>query len=270
MRAIAGLSAALVLAGAGGALAQEVTDWSGFYASVHAGYALDPTRAASTTNVIPVPPLGGFAGTITATGANSRIDGIFGGLGVGYNFQHSQFVLGVDGTISAGGLGKSHSVKTDVISRNGADFVSVDSLGRMDYSVDWYTSLTAKFGVAFDDGWMGYVRGGLAVANVSVAGRATSVLDGSSPAVVNAVAGVPPISEAISSSSEQLMMGPKFGLGVDKMVTQNVSLGVSYDYVSLPDVVTTGLYTPVVGNGIGPRTFAGGFHTLKASVKYHF
>lgn len=270
MRAIAGLSAALMLAGMGGALAQEVTDWSGFYASVHAGYALDPARAASTTDVLPAPPLGVLAGTITATGANTRIDGILGGLGAGYTFQHNQFVLGVDGTISAGGLGKSHSVRTDAILRNGADFVSVESLGRMDYAVDWYTALTAKFGVAFDDGWMGYVRGGLAVANVSVAGRATSVLDGSSPVLVNALVGVPPLSEAASSSSEQLMMGPTFGLGVDKMVMQNVSLGVSYDYVSLPDVVTTGLYTPVIGNGIGPRTFAGGFHTLKASVKYHF
>ncbi|GEM_PF-1827734 len=271
MRAIAGLSAALVLAGAGGALAQEATDWSGFYASVHAGYALDREGAHSSLQFIPAQPIGGSVASGTISDQQSRIESLLGGVGAGYNFQIDKFVLGVEGNLNTGGLGKSLAGSYRLSVTDGVDVATLDIDGLTSTNMDWFTSLTGSFGVAFDQDWLVSIKGGIALANISSTSTITSNLATSDPAYTPFPPIVPLGVSQSSATSSQVLIGPTFGVGVEKMLTPNFSVGAEYVYVALPTANVPVAASPLGGGGGGATNAVDlGFHTLKASVKYHF
>lgn len=271
MRAIAGLSAALLLVGAGAAAAQEVADWSGFYASVHAGYALDREEARDEFQAIPLQAFGG--GNVASgfmSGGQTRIDGLLGGVSAGYNAQINQFVLGLDGSINAGGLSKSSPGTINLSVTDGVDTATLDITGLNRTDIDWYTSLTGSFGVAFEQDWLVSIKGGIALANISSQSTVTSSLSTSNPAYTPLPPTVPPGVSQYGVSSSQILIGPTFGVGVEKMLAANFSVGAEYVYVALPTADVPAAANPLTGGGAATSAVDLGFHTLKASVKYHF
>lgn len=262
------LGVALLAGAASSASAQQVTDWTGFYASVFAGYALDPQQAGSSSTTIPPTPSGGYVISGVSTSANTRIDGVFGGVGAGYNYQVNQFVLGVDGAVHIGGLYKGTSSLEQYTAYDAVDTASIRIASNLKVNVDWYSTFAGTLGVAFDEGWLVSVKGGLAVANVSSSATANLDFATTNPAFPG---GVPfaPGSTSNSASSSQLVMGPTIGLGVAKKLSQNVSVGVEYAYVGLP-TVNAPQPALIFGAGGGSTPVDMGFHTLKGSLKYHF
>lgn len=266
------LGGALLAGSASGMLAQEVSDWSGFYASVYAGYALDPGVATATSSIIPPTPSGGDIISGSERAGSTRIDGLFGGVGAGYNHQINQFILGIDGAVHMGSLAKGTYSSTDFNFTDGVESARILVSNDLNVNVDWYSTLAGTFGVAFDQGWLMTLKGGVAFANISSDSRSSLDFSTTDPAYP---AGIPiaPGSSATAATSSQFVMGPTFGLGVAKKVTENVSVGAEYAFVGLPtvSVPTALLFLPGLGGGgTGSTPVDLGFHTVKASLKYHF
>lgn len=132
---------------------------------------------------------------------NMNVDGFAGGLTAGYNHQMGQTVLGIEGDISYGEFRGSSS---------GAAFCG----GNCYTEMNWLGTVRARAGYAAGN-FMPYVTGGLAIANVK-AGNATS-------------------------SSTRTAYGLTGGLGLEYLVTDNVSVKGEYLYTRFDRSVG---YTP--------------------------
>jgi outer membrane immunogenic protein len=255
-----------------GAKAQDITDWSGFYAGVLAGYGMDRTQTESTSTIIPpieVNPDVFYSGS--SMFSQDRIEGLLGGVGAGYNFQHNQFVLGVDGDINFGDLDKTTSSFGSIRIDDEGEFFEIGQGTDTTYGIDWYSTFALRAGVTFD-GWLVYAKMGAAVGNVSSSSTSSVTLASNlDPDDVP----LPPGTYSSSANTSQLLFGPTFGLGVEKMITSNISLGAEYSYVGLPDVTipqASGLGGGLLGVGgsSDPLEVTSSIHVLKGTLKYHF
>lgn len=252
------------------AQAQEPLDWTGFYAGVFGGYALD-SNAASGSSIGPVSlDIGGdvLAGSLGQS--TGRTDGLFGGATVGFNYQHNALVIGVEGSAGIGDLGKSNSSDLHLTFDDGVNVANIDSTDSSVFDINWYTSLQGRLGLAHEN-WLFFLKGGIVVADASVASTSRLTLADPGGAI-----GFPNIDLPGASSYSEVLVGPAFAFGAEVMVAQNISLSAEYSYVGLPDVeapaagLGLGLGGLLGGGGGGGTTFAGGIHQVKAGVNYHF
>jgi outer membrane immunogenic protein len=145
------------------AVVAPVYNWTGFYIGVNAGGAwgqFDPT----TTTVFS--PTGYFATTsvpaIALAGAQ-RINssGFTGGLTAGYNWQASNYVLGLESDFNYFGV-KGSATGTAIYPCCAPSAFTVNS----SVSSDWLITLRGRAGVLVTPALLLYGTGGLAVANV--------------------------------------------------------------------------------------------------------
>jgi outer membrane immunogenic protein len=127
------------------------------------------------------------------------IDGWLVGGHIGYNYQINNVVLGIEGAISWSDIGKS-----DVISPYYPESDTWET------KVDWFGTVTPRIGYAFDRALV-FAKGGLAFGKV-----ANYVQDGS---------------DYVDSSDTRF--GWTVGAGLQYALTNNVLLGVEYNYVDL-------------------------------------
>ena len=118
--------------------------WTGLYLGATAGYGWGTSRQTDT---------GG-----TTTG-DFDTDGFIGGGTLGYNFQRGQIVWGLETDLSY----------TDV---SGGSFTNCAA--GCSSSMDWLWTLRGRVGLDVN-GWMPYITGGLAMADVSAVTQATSI-----------------------------------------------------------------------------------------------
>jgi outer membrane immunogenic protein len=104
----------------------QVYNWTGFYVGAQVGWSeiRDSQVLSSPTFVLPVA---------------SRVDGVVGGGHVGYNFQASQFVFGVEGDIEGSSTNNTYVI--------GAPFAT-GTFGTN--KLDWQGSLRGRAGIAVD------------------------------------------------------------------------------------------------------------------------
>ena len=164
--------------------------WTGFYVGVHAGYAWGDADYTFATN--------GHYNDAAGDAFGNSIDGWLGGAQIGYNFQINQFVLGVEGSISATDLGKS---------RIGSPYFTGD---RWSTDINWTGSITARLGVAFGRALV-YAKGGVAFGDVE-----NRVSDSN---------------DYVNASSTRT--GWTLGAGVEYAFTSNWSIGLEYMYTDL-------------------------------------
>lgn len=240
--------------------AQEVLDWSGFYASVYGGYAIDTEASTSTVN-------GPFvSGMLSGTESTStgRVSGLFGGIAGGYNYQHDRMVMGIEGSAGLGDFGKSNGRAFDLSLFDGVNTATLVLDQRAALDINWYTSLQGKLGFAHEN-WLFFLKGGAVVADASVA--AASQLTMRDPGGI--VLG--DIDDSGSSTFSQILVGPAFGFGAEVMVADHISVSAEYSYFGLPDVNAPAAVGMAGGLlGMVSTNFTGGMHQLKAGVSYHF
>ena len=155
--------------------------WTGFYVGGNAGYGWGNVNANGFANV-------------------GDLDGFVGGGQVGYNYQMGQFVVGVEADLQ------------------GADLSTGSTLGGVRVKTDYFGTVRARVGVAFDR-FMPYITGGWAYGNVK-----TSI-------------------PALGFSSDNSHTGGwALGGGLEYAVTNNIVAGVEYLYVDLGDkrILNTG------------------------------
>lgn len=271
MRNITLLAAAGCMVLATSAQAQDIADWSGFYAGVLAGYGLDRTQEESSSSIFPPTEVDeGLFYSGSSFSSQERIEGLVGGIGIGYNFQHDQFVLGLDGDVNFGQLDKTSASSTFIRMEDEDDFFALGQGNETTFGIDWYSTFALRAGVTFD-GWLVYAKAGAAVGNVSSSSTSTISVDSNVGAA--GPIPVPPGTYSSHAASSQLLFGPTFGIGAEKMLTPNISVGAEYSYVGLPDVsipqpnALGGLF----GGGAGdPIEVTSSIHVVKGSLKYHF
>ena len=173
--------------------------WTGFYVGANAGYGWGNVNANGWTNL-------------------GDLDGFVGGGQVGYNYQMGQFVVGLEADLQ------------------GADLSSGNNLGLLRVKTDYFGTVRARVGVAFDR-FMPYVTGGWAYGNVK-----TSV----------PLFGI--------STDRSHTGGWALGGGLEYAVTNNIIAGVEYLYVDLGD-------KRVLGSNVKLGT---DFSVVRARLSYKF
>ena len=123
--------------------------------------------------------------------------GVFGGQ-IGYNYQINNVVVGIAGSLSWSDIGKSGVVSP------------FDDDDIWETKVDWYGTVTPRIGYAFDRAQI-FAKGGLAV------GRVSNYVHDNSDYV----------------KAKDTRTGWTVGAGAEYAVTNNVLLGLEYNYVDL-------------------------------------
>jgi outer membrane immunogenic protein len=173
--------------------------WTGFYVGANAGYGWGNVNANGWANV-------------------GDLDGFVGGGQVGYNYQMGQFVLGVEADIQ------------------GADLSSGNNLGLVNVKTEYFGTVRARVGVAFDR-FMPYITGGWAYGNVKTS--------------------IPGIG---FSSDRSHTGGYAVGGGLEYAFTNNIIAGVEYLYVDLGEKNILG-----AGTKVGTD-----FSVVRARLSYKF
>lgn len=203
---------------AGGASAQDgKADWSGFYMGGHVGYGFDLPKtsieSSEAENAIPrrdraAGSDGRFSGDV-----DTDADGFIGGLHGGYNFQISNFVVGIEGDydfgeIEGSGNGRLTSANVNAINDPPVNLVVKNS-------VEDLASLRGRLGYSFGS-LLAYGTGGIGWANWT--GSVTSP-DGIGPTADES---------GTLNYGDDLLVGWVAGGGVEYKFTKNFSLRAEY------------------------------------------
>jgi outer membrane immunogenic protein len=231
-----------------------VVDWSGLYVGLHAGYGWSDV---STDLREPASLVQELEFLKSPTGASHEDDGFLGGGHVGLQHQWGRWVLGVEASLTLGGLrGQS---REDFV----GSFFLINWAGESTFKTETenFMSIAGRLGYAHDR-WLGYVKGGFATAAIRTRGN----VDGESCTSVGVCSdfGGP-------FSSRERHYGWLAGGGLEYMVTPNLIVGLEYNYTDLGARTHTGSVT--FGNFSGEtraRVDPDGIHAVTARVSIKF
>lgn len=168
------------------------TLWSGFYVGAHVGYGWGQ---ADGDYVDPSIPTGGSY--------SHDVDGMLGGLQIGYNWQYAAWVMGLEGDFSWSGMDGDTSTSFLAIPPSQVSF---------DTQINWLSTIRARVGWA-PDRWMIYATGGIAFADFDVD--------------VN--------TDGTQASDGTTKLGWTVGAGVEYALTDAWRLGLEYKYLDFGD-----------------------------------
>ncbi len=177
--------------------------WTGGYAGLQAGYAWADA----------------FQFNDSVTFFSREADGFIGGGTLGYNFQRGQVVWGIETDFSGSNLE----------ARGGCG-----ALSSCESTLNWLWTLRGRVGLDMN-GWMPYVTGGLAVAEVEA-------------------------DNGISSGSDTVA-GWTIGGGLEVKLDRNWSVKGEYLYVDVGDSFST---------GGGDRATLEDLHIVRGGINYKF
>uniref|UniRef100_UPI0040449994 outer membrane protein n=1 Tax=Microvirga sp. G4-2 TaxID=3434467 RepID=UPI0040449994 len=136
--------------------AAPIFTWTGFYVGVNAGYGWN-NNDDLTSVAVPAGAVGAGSPAGTITFSDDDGDGFVGGGQIGYNYQIGSFVVGLEADLQWADLGGSNGSATFPAAWNAYDFEPAGAAG----GVDWFGTVRARAGVAFDRALI-YATGGFA------------------------------------------------------------------------------------------------------------
>jgi len=147
------------------------------------------------------PPIwqGLYGGVHLGWGWSGDADGVVGGGQVGYNWQSRQFVYGLEADISAADIGISEA------------FVVPGAVLSASASIDWLATFRGRLGVLVQPNLLVYGTAGLAVVHAQAHGSVTTFGFGQ-----------------ISASASDTETGLVYGIGVESMWTERMSVRLEY------------------------------------------
>jgi len=170
---------------------EPAASWAGWYIGAHAGAAWQQTQANSSDGY--------------CVGCTFSKTGFIGGGQIGYNWQHGNFVFGLEGDIS-GLTGKN--------SFNAAGYSVLSS------QIRWLSTVRGRFGLAVGD-TMAYATAGVAIGGV----RSDYRFDGGSYTI---------------ASANKTRVGWTVGGGVEHMLNRNWTIGLEGLFVDLGKTTISG------------------------------
>jgi outer membrane immunogenic protein len=195
------------------ALPYAVYNWAGLYVGGQIGGSWTNQSWTNTARTAPFGDLG------PGQGFGQRATGVFGGAQLGYNWQASNYVFGLEGTIS--GM-DNHGTLLNTVFGARDDVFS--------WRTNWMATVTGRTGIAVNNNLF-YVKGGYAGVSSHMA-----VSDVVPPAVG-------------SGSDSRWHSGWTVGAGWEYGITQNWIVGLEYDYAAF------GTKTYQLGTTLGVYSF---------------
>ena len=196
-------------------MSYPVYNWAGFYVGGHLGGSWTNQIWTNTANT------SGFGDLIPGQGFGQHGSGVFGGGQIGYNWQASNYVFGLEGTISA--MDNRGGLLNRIFGPAKDDLFS--------WRTNWMATITGRTGIAVNNNLF-YVKGGYAGASSHM-----SVVDV-----------VPPL--VGSGSDTRWHNGATVGAGWEYGITRNWIVGLEYDYAAFK----TRSYQ-LAGTAPGPYSF---------------
>jgi outer membrane immunogenic protein len=175
---------------------EPAANWSGWYIGAHAGAAWQ--KSDVTTKSGGDVDVGDYEVFIPNPNASFSKSGFIGGGQIGYNWQHGNFVFGLEGDIS----GLSGRASADVLGYNAITYSS---------KIRWLSTVRGRFGLAVGD-TMAYMTAGVAFGGVK-----------------NAV----DIYDEGTFSNSKTKTGWTVGGGVEHMLSRNWTVGLEGLFVDL-------------------------------------
>jgi outer membrane immunogenic protein len=239
-----------------------VTSWTGFYFGVNGGYGWSAGNGKATASSFDSDPGATFFNSDQAP--LDRKGGFAGGQ-IGYNWQRSQLVFGVEADLQGSGIsGKARrSVEADPadaagIAGAGGDDADVLTGVRAHSRLDWFGTMRGRLGYAFDRTLV-YATGGLAFGHVN--DRLTTSVDfGNGPL-------------PFSTESPGTRTGFVVGGGLEYAITPSWSLKGEYQFIDLgssklaSSASGTDPNFPEVGSGSVKIDHS--YNTVRAGLNYH-
>lgn len=191
----------------------QAGEWSGFYIGVHAGGMwgdVDTTNKVDGYTFWPVSP-----GSSVALSP----DGVLGGAQLGYNFQFTNWLIGLE--VTGSGMDFDETI-----------FLSPDDLYGVD--AEWLATAAARLGFTWNQSLL-YVKGGYAAGSIQ-----TNELDNT-----GGFRG--------AFSTDETHSGWIAGAGWEHMISPDVSIGVEYNYIDLGNQDHSAIpHHPITGLTIPP------------------
>jgi outer membrane immunogenic protein len=256
--------------------AVAVYNWTGFYIGGNIGYSWGNASTDGTVsgsqNVSTFRTAGQnlTSSTTTAIGplgfdiGRANVNGVIGGGQIGYNWQLSSWVLGLEADIQGSGERGSSTGCSAAGCPAGSAFLSIDQ------RLQWFGTVRGRVGILPTERVLLYATGGLAYGQLDT--TFTAGLNGTGNAA------------AVGSSSTRA--GWTVGAGVEAAIDPHWSIKLEYLYVDLGrfgnggasgSFATNQLNTPSTGfNTVTTTNFNGAISTrftdqlLRAGVNYHF
>lgn len=198
--------------------------WTGTYVGANVGgvwgaFAFNPATTNDLTGAVGVP------GTM-----NLNNNSLIGGLQAGYNWQISQWVLGLEQDYQFTGLKQTATFAAPAGLFLAGDLMAVKT--------DYLAATRAKVGMTWDRALI-YAAGGLETGEFDVTSGYVARGAGGSPALA-------------FTDANKLHFGFNVGAGIDYAVTNNVFVGLEYRYLDLgKETYNLGAFTPA---GVGAQT----------------
>ena len=231
-----------------------VTNWSGFYGGVNAGYGWGNNDVA----ISDVTPLSPGASGIANQSFGRNASGAFGGGQIGYNWQMGSFVTGLETDIQGSGI-KSSATQNLAIT----DGIASTTIGSSEQKLSWFGTFRGRVGVTVTPDLLLYGTGGLAYGETSDSATVTRSFPGAS---TNTWTG------PMTSSTRT---GWAAGAGVEWMFARGWSAKAEYLHLDLGSSASATAQQVNSVGGLGAEFLAvrlhnGGTDTVRAGVNYHF
>jgi outer membrane immunogenic protein len=216
--------------------------WCGFYIGVNAGYAWSEDNSVNTVGSLPfifagIAPATGPAAVASATGQipGGNANGFIGGGQVGYNFQYSNFVYGIEADIQ-GLSGKSSGTASNSVGIVGFPGTNVNTTLTATDSVSWLGTVRGRLGYTVTPSLLVYGTGGLAYGEAKSSTNIGQQIVG--PAAVGANG---PYGSFASISSTRT--GWAAGAGAEWMITRSWTAKLEYLHYDLGSASYAGSMT---------------------------
>jgi outer membrane immunogenic protein len=240
-----------------------VLNWTGFYIGANGGYGWGRWDSTSLSAIFP---------DGVTTQADPDVQGWFGGVTAGYNWQPTQqWVIGVEGDFDWSGEKASDSSSSSTSTLLGFPAGFCDAHGPCtettmtttanEWRKSWFATLRARAGFLIDPTWLVYGTGGLAFADTkfSTSSSTTTTITGAGGLVEPGF----PVTVSSAFSESQDRVGFAVGGGVEKLLTQNWSVKAEYLFLDF------GKHTFLSGTG-DDTTINLTENIVRAGVDYHF
>jgi outer membrane immunogenic protein len=226
-----------------------VFSWTGWYAGLNLGGSFG--RAGDTTTF-------GVGPTVLSS-TSSRLDGVIGGGQIGYNWQASNWLFGLEADIQGSSERGTATSSAGVAGLCGVIAVfPCTTTGTLVYQekLPWFGTVRGRVGVLASPTWLFYATGGLAYGEIKSNESLT-------------VAGGPFAGGAIANSFSTTRAGWTAGGGVEGVISGNWTAKLEYLYMDYGKINNTfagvvPLFTPI---NLSTHVTD---NVVRAGVNYHF
>jgi outer membrane immunogenic protein len=198
-----------------------VWSWTGWYVGANVGYSW----GRSDTDAVFTTALGSVA-----VGNSFDMDGWIGGVQIGANWQHGNWVWGWEADIQASGQGGGTAFVCGPLLCNNSTAVPAAATAvtaALAQDLEWFATLRLRGGVTITPTLLAYVTGGLAIGGVQTDGTLVGVTAGGAVT-------------ASTFGSDSTAVGWTVGVGLEKHLSGHWTGKIEYLYIDFGDVSVNG------------------------------